>query len=240
MLTSFVAGDPGPRPRLVAAVEYLSARTSAQIHGEGDVVEGYEPVAEQLVFPDEVRQVRPAVRATRLAGALRVERAEVSPEPCVPEVDAARGGQRRPVTRQAGRQDAVEQVHPEPDDLEYPDRVPDAQEVPRLVGRKQRRGQSEGPEHLSPRFSHREPTDSVAGEPHLYRALKALAAEVGVEAALHDAEERLIVPPVRLLAARGPPGSPPQRLAMVLAARVRGRALVEDHGDVRPEVLLHP
>src|SRR3712207_8485437 len=63
-----------PYTTLFRSVEYLSARTSAQIRGEGDVVEGNEPVAEQLVFPDEVRQVRPTVRATRLAGALRVDR----------------------------------------------------------------------------------------------------------------------------------------------------------------------
>src|SRR5215211_7678477 len=57
---------------------------------------------------------------------------------------------------------------------------------------------------------------------------------------MHDPEERLVSPPVRLLAPPRPSRGPPQRLLMVFATRIGRRTLVEDHHHVRAEVLLNP
>src|SRR5215203_4052077 len=130
-----VAGDPGARPLFVAAGHDLLPRPPAQLHREADVVEGDETVPQQLIFPHQMRQVRPAVPGAGLARAFRVERPEVPSIPGVPEVDATSGTQSSPVAGETGREHAVEHVYPEAYDLEYPDRVPDAHEVPGLVGR---------------------------------------------------------------------------------------------------------
>src|SRR5215210_3656617 len=234
-----VPGDPGPRPPLVVAGQDLLPRPPAQLHREADVVQGDEPVSQKLVLPHEVCQVRPAVPRTRLARTPWIERSEIPAMPGVPEVDAAVCGQRRPVAGEPGREHAVEHVHPEPDDLEYPDRVPYAHEVPRPVCGEHGRGHGERPQHLFPRLPDREAADGVAGEPYLHRAVQALLAQIRIEAALHDAEQRLIGPPVRRFAPPRPPRRPPQRLLVVLAARVGGRALVQDHRDIRPKALLN-
>ena len=94
-------------------------------------------------------------------------------------------------------------------------------------------------EHLLPRLSDREPADSVTREAELDRAGQALLPQVGIEPPLHDAEQRLIGPPMRLFATRGPARRPPQGLFVVLTVGVSGRALVQNHRDVSPELLLY-
>src|SRR5829696_3368222 len=169
-----VPGDPGPRPPLIVAGQYLLSRPPAQIDREADVVEGDETMPQQLIFPHQMRQVSPAVPRAGLARAFRIERSEVPAIPGVPEVDAASGGQHSPVAGEAGREHAVEHVHPKAYDLEYPDRVPDAHKVPGLVGGEHGRGQGEGFKHLLPRFSDRETTDGVTREAYLDCAGQAL------------------------------------------------------------------
>src|SRR5829696_2656345 len=208
-----VPGDPGPRPPLIVAGQYLLSRPPAQIDREADVVEGDETMPQQLIFPHQMRQVSPAVPRAGLARAFRIERSEVPAIPGVPEVDAASGGQHSPVAGEAGREHAVEHVHPKAYDLEYPDRVPDAHKVPGLVGGEHGRGEGEGFKDLLP--------------------------QVGIEAALHDTELRLIPPPVCLFAPPGPARRSPQGLFVVLAAGVSGRTLIQDHRDICPKLLLY-
>src|SRR5215218_3199336 len=234
-----VAGDPGARPLFVAAGHDLLPRPPAQLHCEADIVEGDETMSQQLIFPHQMRQVSPAVPRAGLARAFRVERSEVPTIPGVPEVDAASGGQHSPVAGEAGREHAVEHVHPETYDLEYPDRVPDTHEVPGLVGGEHGRGQGEGFKHLLPRFSDREPTDGVAWETYLDCAGQALLPQAGIEAALHDPEQCLVRPPVRLFAPPGPARRSPQGLFVVLAAGVSRRTLIQDHRDICPKFLLY-
>src|SRR3712207_1160796 len=133
-LATCVAGDPAACPAFVVPCEDLLSRPPAELDGEADVVQREEAVSQQLVLPHQVRKVGPAEARARVARALRVKRSEIPAISCVLQVEAAGGRQRRPVAGEAGREDAVEHIHPEGYDLEYPDRVPDPHKVPRAVG----------------------------------------------------------------------------------------------------------
>ncbi len=83
----------------------------------------------------------------------------------------------------------------------------------------------------------RESADGDAGEAQGGDVSRRLRPQVGEDAALHDAEQRLIVAPLGAQAALGPRVRALQRL-LVVGPVVRLGALVEHHDDVRPEVLL--
>src|ERR671921_1378886 len=185
-------------------------------------------------------QIGPAVTCARLAGAFRVEGPEVRAVPRVLEVDAAIMGQCRAVTGQARRQHAVEHIYPERYDLQDADRIPDPHKVPWLLGGQPGRSERQRLQHLLPGLTYRETPHSVAVEPDLDRQPEALFPQVGVKPALHDPEEGLISPPVRLLRPPRPSPGAPQRLLVVFAARMSRRTLVEDHRHIRAEILLNP
>src|SRR5215217_2421233 len=147
-------------------------------------------------------QIGHAVTCARFAGAPRIERPEVRAVPRVLEVDAAILGQGRAVSGQARRQHAVEHVYPERYDLQDADGVPDPHEVPWLLGGQPGRSERQRLQHLLPGLTYRETPHSVAVEPYLDCQPEALFPQVGVKPALHDPEEGLISPPVRLLRLR--------------------------------------
>src|ERR687886_2788725 len=126
-------------------------------------------MGEQLVLPHQMREVRPAVTFARLAGAFGIQGSKVAPVGSVLEVYTTAGGECRPVTRQPGRQDAVEHVHAQGHDLQDPDRVPDPHEVPGFFTWQLRRHGCECLEHLLSRLSDRETTDRIAGKVELER-----------------------------------------------------------------------
>src|SRR5829696_3428001 len=223
MVSTSVARDPFPRPPLVAASLYLAARPPAEIYGETDVVRGNKPVSQELVLPYEMGQVGPAVAGARLTGAFGIEGSEVPAVPRVVEVEAASGGQGGAVAGQARREHAVEHIHPERDDLEDADRVPDPHKVPGFLRGQPGGRESQCLEHLLPRLAYRETPHSVAVETDLDRPPEALLPEIGIQPALHDPEERLITLLVCLLAPPSPPGGSPQRISVVLPARVGRR-----------------
>src|SRR5215217_5888383 len=187
-----------------------------------------------------MRDVGPAVARTRLAGALWVERPVIPAILRVLEVEAAIGGEGRPMAGQTRREHAVEHIHPERYDLQYADGVPYAHEVPRLLWRQHGSREGEGFKHLLARLPDRESPDGVAVEPDLDRSPEALLPQIGIQPALHDPEERLHPPPMRLLAPPRPPRRPPERVLVILTIRVCWRALVEDHRYVRSQILLYP
>src|SRR5918997_4008598 len=184
-------------------------------------------------------EISPAVTRARFAGALGIQRPEVRAVPRVLEVDAAILGQGRAVAGQARWEHAVEHVYPERYNLQDAYRVPYPHKVPRLLGGQTGRGERQCLQHLLPRLADRESPHSVAVEPDLDRQPEALFPQVGVQSTLHDTEERLISPPVRLLAPQRPSPGPPQRLFVILPASICRRTLVEDHRHIRAEVLLN-
>src|SRR5829696_1286701 len=173
-----------------------------------------------------MRQVGPAVASARLAGAFGVERTEVPAEPRVLEVEAAPSGQGRAVAGQAGREHAVEHVYPEPYYLQDADGVPDPHKVPRPLSGQPRRREGKHLEQLFSRLAYRETSHGVAVEPDLDRTPEALLPEVRVQPALHYPEERLVLLLMRFLAPPRPSHRTPQRILVVLPARVGGRTLV--------------
>src|SRR5918995_317998 len=233
MVRTFVAGDPGPRPLLEAPCRYLAPRPQAKIYAKADVVQRNEPVAEKLVLPCQMSQIGPAVTRARFAGALGIERPQVRAVLRVLEVDAAIPGQGRAVTGQTRRQHAVEHIYPERYDLQDADGITDPHKVPWLLGGQPGRSERQRLQHLLPGLTYRESPHSVAVEPDLDRQPEALLSQVGVKPALHDPEEGLISPPVRLLRPQRPSPGAPQRLLVVFAARIGRRTLVEDHCHVR-------
>src|SRR3712207_170156 len=179
-LATCVAGDPAACPAIVVPCDDLLSRPPAELHGEADVVQREEAVSQQLVLPYQVRQVGTSEARARLAGTLGVKRSEIPAVAGVLEVEATIGGQRCPVAGEAGREHAVEDVHPEGYDLQYPDRVPDPHEVPRPVGGELSCRDGERLQHLVAWLPDGEAADGVAGEPDLDRAVEALLPEIRI------------------------------------------------------------
>src|SRR5262245_21418265 len=86
---------PGRKARLAKRGEGPRADRFAQLlhetQIEGQVVNGVEARAEDLVGYEQVPQVGPGVLAARLAGALGIERARVAPELFALDVDPSLG-----------------------------------------------------------------------------------------------------------------------------------------------------
>jgi hypothetical protein len=93
--------------------------------------------------------------------------------------------------------------------------------------------------HVLHRLAHGQPAEGDAVEGHRGDVLQVGAAEVFVDAALHDAEERLPLGPRRAQTPRGPGVGAAHRGLDGGPVGVAGRALVEHHGDVAAEQTLH-
>jgi hypothetical protein len=109
------------------------------------------------------------------------------------DVQAAFAGEEQSVARGAGGQHAIHHVHAHARVLLDLVGVADAHHVARLVFGQQRQGFG-----IISRVSSRgsptlKPADGVAVEVHLHQALGALAAQIGVHAALDDAKEAACV-----------------------------------------------
>src|SRR3546814_19282355 len=82
--------------------------------------------------------------------------------------------------------DLVEEVDSEGNRLHHPERIPQAHEVARLVVWEVRQRRRQGLQHEVARLTHGEAPDRVAVEADRPRPLRALDAQPGVAAALHE------------------------------------------------------
>jgi hypothetical protein len=95
------------------------------------------------------------------------------------------------------------------------------------------------PVHVGLRLAHAQAADPVAGKPALFQRSDGAFPQVQVQAPLHDAEERLIAPPLGILATGRPLQRAIQRRCVRRMIGRLGSQMVERHDDVRPERLLH-
>src|SRR5205823_156359 len=137
--------------------------------------------------------VRAAEPRARGAVTSLVERARVTGEAGVPEVDPPRAREGAPRPGGSRRKDAVEHVDPRVDHLEDPFRIADAHEVARPRIRQELRRPGGRLEGGSAVLSDREPADRVAVEAERGDLLGGAAAQLGIDPALRDPEAKLAV-----------------------------------------------
>ena len=201
-------------------------------------MEGGEARAQDLPAPVEMVQVGAGEARAGGASAAGLDRPDVVAVAAVADAQHPVPDEEVAVARVAGREHAVEEVHPPPDRLHDVLRGPHPHEV---AGRARRHVGREPVEHLEAllhRLAHREPADRVAVEPDGAKAGQRLGAKVRPRPALHDAEEGGGAVPVG--GAR--PVRPPEGAAHGFGrrgplGRPRG-ALVEHHHHVGAEVAL--
>ncbi len=112
-----------------------------------------------------------------------------------------------------------------------------AHQIARLVRRQQRRGErDDGVLHLR-RLAHADAPDGVPGERQRGDKSGRLAPQILVHASLHDPKHRLSVP-TRLQAAGCPEVGAAHRVGGLVPRAGVGRALVERHAHVHPQLLL--
>lgn len=162
-----------------------------------DVVQAQQPSSRRLADLEQVADVAPAVPLTHLAHALGIEWLVGQRVLCVLDVQPAATCERGAVAPDACLHHAVELIHAETDGFHEAGRVAHPHQVARAVGGKVRKRGSESGQHLGPALAHAQTTDAVAVEADLDGVLGALGTQGLVDAALHDAEQGLIGPPVR-------------------------------------------
>ncbi|MNV27676.1 hypothetical protein D3C71_1188320 [compost metagenome] len=175
-----------------------------------------------------------------MAAATRLDRVHVPLVLGVADADRAERGEKVAVAGVAGGHDAVEHVHATGHAFDQILRATNAHQVARAVGGQDRVHVVEHGVALMLGLTHRQAADGIAVEADLLQALGRAAAQVGMHAALDDAEQRRVVAQrvMRVAAALGPAQAQLHRGARHrLGGRVRG-AFVEDHDDVRIQHLL--
>ena len=199
----------------------------------------------QLLGPGEIGEVIAIVAGAGIARAPLDDRLAAPLPARFAQVEAKAilrvGYQRRPMSGEAGRDRAVEYVETERDAVEQIVDVADPQQV---LGRglgQQRRGQRQHAAHLLLVAPERA-ADRDAVDPRLRDDPGGVASQVLMDTALDDPEDGLVPGAVLLVpgqAAAEPAVGALHRTHGVLAVGVVGRALVEDEGDVGPELRLH-
>ncbi len=199
-----------------------------------------QPQAEQLLLVDQMADVRAREPGAGRAAAALVERERVAGEAGVPEVEPARGGERRPGPPHPGRQHAVEHVHATLDHGEDPLRVADPHEVARPVGREERRRPLDRLQHRRPGLADRQAAERVTVE--------AERSDLGSIERPRSSRSR---PPWTIPNRSWPSarGAARCRVAQAVVSRTASscsrrempgrRADVEAHRDVRAELRLH-
>ena len=178
-------------------------------------------------------------RADR-AVAPRVERLRVVLVARLAEVHAPAPRERLAVAAVACRQHAVEQVDARAHGGEEVERRPDAHEVARPVGRHLGPELREAARHLLDRLTDREAAERQPVDLERRDLLEVAPPQREIGRALDDPEARLPLAARRGEAALGPERGAPHRRRDHPRVRARGRALVEQHRDVRAEQPLDP
>ena len=96
------------------------------------------------------------------------------------------------MTRQAGRQDAIENIHTAQHTVDQIFGRADAHQVTRFILRQQRKHDIEHGMHLVLGLAHRKPADGDAGRIESGNKFSGFRSQVGLNAALNDAEQRLV------------------------------------------------
>ena len=196
---------------------------------------GNELRRKDLVRLDEMTDVRPREVAAGVAIAALLDRREIVLERFVPQHEPAAARQRKPVARGTRLQNTVKEVDPAEHALQKTVRTADAHEVARLVFGHVGTDRFEHVIHDGLRLADGQTADAVADEVHRRERLCAFDAQIGINAALHDAEQRLIGTRVRLLTALRPAVRAVHRPDGVRVILMRIGAFVEAHGNIRAE-----
>ena len=199
------------------------------------VVQRVQARAEDLVRFLQVVEIGAREMAAGVAGALRVERARVVAMARIADLEIAVAGEEPAVTRVARRQHAVEEVDARRDRLDQIFRRAHAHQVARPLFGQPRAGEN-APAVLL-RFADREAADGVAVEADVDQALDRRRAQLRMDAALDDAEQRVRAIPCAFRPC-GPAHRQFHRLPRFRLGRRIRRAFVEHHGDVGSEHLL--
>jgi hypothetical protein len=212
-----------------------------ELEVEVEIVEGEDALRRDFSGAETV-----AEEGAREAGDVGVgvfgERGGVKLELLVFNVDGAVVGEGLAVAGAAGRVDAVEHVDALADHFEKLGGGAEAHGVAGLILGEERFGILNGGEHFFLGFADRDATDGVAVEIEIDEGARRFFAEIGVDAALDDAEVELaalagggLVRFDPIFAALSPAGGEAGGILGVFTlARIRG-AFVEEHGDIGAE-----
>ena len=107
---------------------------SKQSVGVGEVVQGEEPMPEQLLRAVEVSEVGARVSTAGNAFAVGLDRRRIVVPLSPPDRQVARPREGLAVSGQAGREDAVEQVDAAFDGVEHALRVAEAHDIAHRIG----------------------------------------------------------------------------------------------------------
>ena len=171
-------------------VEFV-AEAGHGVEVEGEVVDGTEGAAEGFAGVHEVAEIGAGVALAGGAGAVGVGREGVVGEAAVFDVHAAFAGEEESVSCGAGGDDAVHHVDAHAGVFDDLVGVADAHDVTGLVGGEQGEGFGDDLACEFARLADAEAADGVSVEVHCDEALGGFAAEMGIHAALDDAEEGL-------------------------------------------------
>ena len=125
------------------------------------------------------------------ARALRIERARIVGIAGIAQIEPAAPGEGLVMAPRPRRHHAVEHVDAAGDGLEHILRRAHAHEIARPILRQHRRGHRNGVEHGLLPLANGKPADGIAVEADVLQNSSALLAQVRIDAALHDAEQRL-------------------------------------------------
>ncbi len=155
------------------------------------IVDGVECGGERFDGLSKVSQVSARIAAADRAAACGIGRVLVFCVLFVLDVEAAFAGEEQRVAGSAGGKNAVHHVDTEAGVLLDLVGIADAHDVTRLVFGQEWENLGNHFESQLARLANAQTADSVADEVHFNEALGALAAEIGVHAALDDGEEGL-------------------------------------------------
>ena len=142
------------------------------------------------------------------------------------------------MARQAGGQDAIEDIYPASDAVDQVFGGADSHQVARLGLGQERRDHVEHGVHFVFRLAHREAADGDAGRIERSDKFSGGRSKVRVNAALHNPEEGLVGASLGLETTLGPVVSPLHCDSAVLVVVGIG-TFIEGHDDVRAETLLN-
>lgn len=207
-----------------------------------EVVYGVEPCPQDLVALVEMVEVRPREVAAGIAAAGRIDGPHVVLVAAVPDPHRAGPREEVAVPGVPRRHHAVEHVDAAPYALDEVLRLPDTHQV---AGERPREHLERVVEDMLADLlglAYGKTADGVAVKPDLAEPEDGALPEVLIDAALHDAEERVgVLQPLELVMR---PLRPAERhlhgLLRVLMGRGIGSALVEHHHDVGVQSGLDP